>query len=272
MWPVEAPAFFTYHPPDASDILPPVGATPMPILSELTDQSGFVFEGKIDKVGATSATTFAATPATVVVDVTKILKSPSSLAGYTGMQVTVELKPPVSLKAGDSAVFFTHGIHYGDGLVVQEVDNMPPDTNMEANVTSAIQTNNDAELTQRLAQSDLVITGTASAPKPWQTNTTAAPGGLRRVSEHDPDWMVATITVEKTEKGADTGPSKDIIFANSTDVAWHLSPKVKEGDHGTFLLHSKDQYGRSVPALAVVHPSDFHPIAQVARIRSLLQK
>jgi hypothetical protein len=92
-----------------------------------------------------------------------------------------------------------------------------------------------------------------------------------RISEHDADWWSSTITVETVEKGVHTAKTAEVLFANSTDVAWHQAPKVKQGDHGTWLLHSKDLYGRGVPGPAATHPLDFHPIAAVARVRNLLK-
>jgi hypothetical protein len=239
----------------------------MPTVTDLTSQAGFVFEGTIERMGVATASEYRSSPSTAIVSVTKILKGPPSLAGYGGLQVTVEMTAPVSLAAGESAVFFTHGTHYGDGLVVREVGSLPAEATMETQVSDAMQTDSDAEMTQRLAEADMVITGTASAPKPME-----APAGTRRVSEHDPVWMVATITVENTDKGVSPGATKDILFASSKDIAWRLAPKVKEGDRGMWLLHLKDKFGRPAPAHAVVHPLDFQPIAQVERVRGLLRR
>ncbi len=198
--------------------------------------------------------------------VTKIFKAPAALSRFAGQRVTVVLQPPVTIKAGQSAAFFTHGLHYGEGLVVREVGNLPPEATMGSQVNSAAQAGNDRELTQRLAQADLVITGVAGAPKKF----VAQPAGPTRVSEHDPDWWVSTVKVERVEKGQHSGATKDILFPHSMDIAWHRSPKVKEGDHGTWLLHNRDQHGRAVPAPAVVHPLDFQPIAQVDLVRRLM--
>lgn len=139
---------------------------------------------------------------------------------------------------------------------------------MESQVNSAAQAGNDSELAQRLGQADLVITGVAGAPKKFVGVPAAGP---QRISEHDPDWWVSTVKVDTVEKGVYSGATIDILFPHSVDIAWHRSPKVKEGDHGTWLLHNRDQYGRAVPAHAVVDPLDFQPIAQLSRVRSLVK-
>jgi hypothetical protein len=239
----------------------------MPSVLDLTNVAGFVFEAEVEQLGASAAAGFPASAETAVVRVTKVLRSPDAFAGYGGQRITVVLQPPVSLTAGQSAVFFTHGMHYGAGLVVSELGSVPPEATMESQVNSAAQAGSDNELTERLQKAELVITGVASAPKRFAT----AEAGTRRISEHDPDWWVSTVNVETVEKGVHAGPTKDILFPNSMDIAWYRSPKVKEGDRGVWLLHTRDHFGKATPAHAVVHPLDFRPIAEVERARTLLK-
>jgi hypothetical protein len=249
----------------------------MASVTDMTSQAGFVFEGQVVEPGASAASGFAATPESAVVRVTRILKSTPALAMYTGQQITVQLQQPGSLKAGEQAVFFTHGIHFGDGLVVSELGNVPAgDSTMQQQVNSAAQSASDTELTQRLAQASLVVSGVASAPTPLVpaagTISAAVVGtGRRPVSEHDPDWWQTIIKVGTVEKGADPGATMNVIFPHSMDIAWYRSPKVKEGDSGMWLLHNRDLYGRPVPAHAIVHPLDFQPEAAMERVRSLLR-
>ncbi len=248
----------------------------MSSVADLTTQAGFVFDGQVEQLGASTASGYAATPETAVVRVVRILKSTPALAMYTGQKITVQLETPVSLAAGQQATFFTHGIHFGDGIVVTELGNTPSgDSNTQGLVENAVQAASDDELTQRLAQADLVISGVASAPTKLAA---AAPpidlavGQNRRpVSEHDPDWWQATIKVDTVEKGDNPGATTNVIFANSMDIAWYRSPKIKEGDSGLWLLHNRDLFGRSVPARAIVHPLDFQPAAALSRVRALLK-
>ncbi len=240
----------------------------MPTIQDLTDEAGFVFQAEVEQLGGSTATGFSASAETAIVRVTKIIKSPAALAGYEGQRITVEMQPPVTLRAGQSAVFLTNGVHYGDGLVVRELGNVPPEPDAEFQVNIAVQAGNDRELAQRLAQAELVISGVASAPAPFSG---PSPAGGRRVSEHDPDWWQSVIKVESVEKGTHPEPTKNILFAHSTDIAWYRSPKVKEGDRGVWLLHTRDLHGRLVPGHAVVHPLDFRPIGELERVRKLLK-
>jgi hypothetical protein len=248
----------------------------MASVNDLTSQAGFVFEGEVVEVGASTARSFAATPESTVVRVTRILKSTPTLAMYTGQQITVQMEQPTSLKVGEQAVFFTHGLHFGDGLVVSEVGNVPAgDATMQDQVNSAAQSASDTELTQRLAQATLVVSGVASAPAPLSPAAgplaaTVVGTGTRPISEHDPDWWQAIIKVATVEKGTSPGATTTVIFPHSMDIAWYRAPKVKEGDTGIWLLQNRDLRGRPVPAPAIVHPQDFQPEPAMSRVRSLL--
>jgi hypothetical protein len=242
----------------------------MPSVSDLSNDAGFIFQANVEQLGASTARGFTASGETAVVLITKIVKSPAALAGYQGHRITVELQPPVSLQAGQSAVFFTHGVHYGESVVVRELGNTPPQAATEAQVSSAMQDDRDSALTQRMAQADLVLTGVASAPAQYIETTSSLVG--RYVSEHDPQWWQSVITIDSVEKGSHVGGTKSILFPHSTDIAWYSSPKVKEGDRGVWLLHLRDLRGRATPYHALIHPLDFQPLDQVERIRSLMKK
>ena len=242
----------------------------MASVHDLAHQSGFVFEAQVERLGASTATGYPAVPETAIVRVTRIVKSTPALSGYEGQQVTVHLQAPVSLKEGQQAVFFTHGAHYGDGLVVAELGHVVGAASDSAELPNAIQESNVAEMTQRLAQAELVVSGVASAPRRHEPPP-AEGAARRRVSEHDPDWWVSTITIESVEKGVYADKTTEVFFPNSMDIAWHRAPKVKEGDRGVWLLHNRDVYGKAVPGRAVTHPLDFRPVEDLDHVRSLLK-
>src|SRR5947209_1661598 len=98
----------------------------MPSVDDLTHDAGFVFEGQITQLGASTSSGYPAAPDTAVVRVTRIIKGPPALSGYVNQLITVHLIDAATRQANQEAVFFTHGLHYGEGLVVGEVG--MPDT------------------------------------------------------------------------------------------------------------------------------------------------
>jgi len=247
----------------------------MASVTELTHQAGFVFEAQLLQMGASTSAAYPSGPDTAIVRVTKLLKATPALAGYEGQLVTVQLQSAGTHQVGQQSVFFTDGIHYGDGLVVAEIGTVGGGVAaMEPDFNTAVQSSQDIDMTQRLAQAELVVTGVASEPRPFapQAATVAAAVPARRVSEHDPDWCATTITVESVEKGSHAGKTVDVIYPNSRDVVWFRAPKVQAGDHGVWLLHNRDHHGKPVPALAVTHPLDFRPIEEAPHVRNLLKQ
>jgi hypothetical protein len=243
----------------------------MPSIDDLTRDAGFIFEGQITQLGASTAAGYPGSPDTAIVRVSRIVKGPDALSGYVGQLITVHMIAP-GRQANQEATFFTHGIHYGEGLVVGEVgvpDAAPVATAMAAGITA----NQNSEMEQRLAAAELVVSGVASEPQPFTQQVVAmvAGGPVPRISEHDPDWWSTTIAVDAVEKGDHSEKSVRIVYPNSRDIAWYRAPKIKAGDRGVFLLHNRDHHGKAVPALAVTHPLDFHPTADAPRVLSLLK-
>jgi hypothetical protein len=148
----------------------------MPSLHDFALQSGFIFEAQVERLGASTATAYPAAPETAVVRVSRIIRTTPALAGYEGQRITVHLQAPVSLKEGDQAVFFTHGTHYGDGLVVAELGHANgAASGMAEQLSGAMQSSAATEVAQRLAQAELVVSGVASAPVPAHTAVRADP-------------------------------------------------------------------------------------------------
>ena len=124
----------------------------------------------------------------------------------------------------------------------------------------------DAQLAQRLAQSVAVVYGVVS-------ETSRATGaGPRFLSQHDPDWWQATVDVKIVENGEQTTGKITVMFANSSDIAWVRSPKLKTGSEGVFLLQTKDPFGNALPGRAVVDPLDFQPASELPHVRDLLKR
>ena len=61
----------------------------------------------------------------------------------------------------------------------------------------------------------------------------------RPPSEHDPKYREAVVQIGEALKGNLPGKTVVVIFAASKDVLWYNSPKFKEGQEGTFILHKE---------------------------------
>lgn len=245
-------------------------------LRELTGKSGFVFEGAVRRMGAVTTSGVPVAPDMAVVLVIKVLKAPSMLLGFTGKEITVQLRRHETVHEGLQAVFFTTGLHFGDGLAVKEVDRLDVrGAALEKDVREAMHQASDDELIDRLNQAEIVVSGVAIKTAPYERPSVAD----HHVSEHDPDWWECIIEVETVEKGTvkTLGKAKPAatvltLFAHSTDIRWYRSPKFEKGDAGVWFLHRIVLKGARVPELVTVHRLDFHPISSLDYVRALLKR
>jgi hypothetical protein len=246
-------------------------------VEDLTRQASFIFEGTIDRTGATTTTAVQPAPDMAVVRVDKIVKGAPALAKYPGRQITVQLLNHADAHEGRRAMFFTNSLHFGDGLAVREIGRLDiKGAELEEQVHAAIRRGADDQLANRLREAEIVVLGDAVRTARWQPPAGARP----KVSEHDPDWWECVIKVDDLLKSttkpggkAAKGNSEVVtLFANSIDILWYQSPKFTEKSKGIWLLHGKGMHGEPVPALVSDHPLDFHPSSERKRITELLER
>jgi hypothetical protein len=246
-------------------------------VQELTDRSGFVFEGAVRRVGATTTPGLKAAPDMAVVHVIRVLKGPSALAGFAGREITVQLHEHETVREGLRAVFFANGLLFGEGLAVREVGRLHRSgPEVEREVEEAIRHAGEEDLLDRLRRAELVVSGVAIETRRHESESEAR----ARMSEHDPDWWECVIEVESVEKGRLKSAEKAksaarlavTLFAKSTDLAWYRSPKFEKGSEGIWLMQRLELRGKPVPGLVTTHTLDFQPRSELERIRVLLKR
>ncbi len=131
----------------------------------------------------------------------------------------------------------------------------------------------DRELQERWVHADLVIVGKVSAIRALPESVPSGP-----ISHKNPLLQIATINVERVEKGSLTENKVDVVFASSRDVQWYRAWKPELGQQGIWFLQKLDKQGagqlaaESMRATAVhtaLKPGDYQPLTALDRIRSL---
>jgi hypothetical protein len=232
--------------------------------------SDFIFKGTVKALH--TSTINAKEPQSLgVVKVTDVIKSPESMPNLTGKDITVKFTDIANVSTGDELILFNNVYVLGSEVAVAEVGRMKPDeskysvANLTANAEDAMKHYQDDQLKERLAKSELVISGKITAVNVLKIDH-------KFESEHDPVWTEATVQVAETMKGK---ADKTITFAfpASTDVAWYRAPKFKEGDQGVFLLRK----GRSTAELrqryVIIDKADFYTDNErISKIRSFIKE
>src|SRR3982074_3201212 len=90
-------------------------------LREWAGQSKFIFRGTVRRENAATMASVPPEAGTAVVLVDEVVKAPQALSGIAGREITLLPAEGSSMKAGQSAVFFTSSWLYGESLAVVEV-------------------------------------------------------------------------------------------------------------------------------------------------------
>lgn len=261
-------------------------ATPQEI-SRYTDQSAFIFIGKVIKLKAATLADID-TANTAIVEIEHVVTAPQIFSAITGTQITVRFKQPPGLKRGSTLTFYCNGWIYGAGLAVDAVGYHEESGKQAAAsmVRSAHSSTKDSVLSARLESAELGVVGTVTAvqQRPASiTNTTHT--NTTHISEHDPAWHEATIQVDEVVKGKKGTREVTVAFPGSDDVRWHKVPKYTTGQQGIWLLHNaRKQDARGIApkvfsaiptagdALTAVHSADFLPLEELGRVKALLHE
>ncbi len=223
----------------------------------------FIFLGTPIRLGVANLEQISPTDKTAVVRVDEILRAPAELRKLAGHEITVELLDVRGVEPGRRRVLFARGWLLADGVAVTEVGRteiLSPQE-LEREIVAAERMAADERLFVRLRRADLVITGTVKGLREQKDVLPAQP------SEHDPQWIEATVAVEQVLKGSRDFNSIPLLFPGTRDVAWVDAPRFREGQSGIWIL----QVDRQLRAYTALGPLDFQPRGEAERIQRLLR-
>jgi hypothetical protein len=242
-------------------------------ITDLTRNSSIIFSGRVERVQAATAG-LPSSKDTAIVHVDEVLYQPSDIAPLGREPVTVRFREGGAPAPGEEVVFFTTLYAGGKSLgldAVGIVRDLPPD-NAKATLAKARDTILDEDIAARLATSALVISGVVRAVRRLEERDND------RVSEHDPEWAVADVSIDSNVKG-ETANQKTvtIYFASSRDALYTQWPKLREGDRIIVVAQQSDprlrfafERSRQKPqGPFVVDRADVQPAAELERVRRL---
>jgi hypothetical protein len=160
-------------------------------------------------------------------------------------------------------------VTYGESLLVAEVGHTESSKegleSIRGQVKEAQARMPEEQLQKRIAQADLIVTGTITAARPTAETQQHPPA-----SEHDPLWWEATVKVQSVEKGPAQKGNLVFFFPHSDDLRWFASPKFKEGQQGVFLLHRTEDASLRVRGFTALNALDFQPMEQRENVQRLI--
>lgn len=230
----------------------------------------YVFVGSIAEPGAAKTSAESG----VLVTVNEVLFQKGTFENQRGRQVEV-LDVAAALAANTRYVFYTEPVRFGARIVVRLIDVAPASgpaagpqsERMKQDVGDAFL---QREIQERASLAELVIVGTVTSVAPLER-------GRAVESEHDPQFQVARLRVERALKGKTAPGEIEFVFAASKDVQWFRSPKFRPNMRGVFFLQAPGDavvrmgLERRAGRYAVLHPLDFRPAADIPRAEAALK-
>jgi hypothetical protein len=237
------------------------------VVDKAVAQSTLAFEGKVMKLGATTAAEIPATPHTVVVEVTEVLRGSRLLHAQKSKAITVLVKDLSGLEADYTAVFFANGWILGEGVAVREVGRIARYdlATLRDQIVVAAEREALRPIEENIRRAELVVVGTVA-----KVRYPELPAGVRApaLSEHDPKFREAIIQIETVLKGEPQLKSVTLLFPSSRDIAWYMVPKFQEGQQGIWILKTDPNLKRYL----VKQPQDFLPRQRLSEVKKLLAR
>jgi hypothetical protein len=234
------------------------------------DAATYVFVGSVADPGAGRT----GPEEGILVTVNEVLFQKGTFQDQRGRQVEV-LNAPIALVANTRYVFYTEPVRFGARVVVRVIDlARANDTAATAERAQMKQDVGEAfaqrEIRERATLAELVVVGTVTSVGPLGRGRAAE-------SEHDPQFQVARLRVERALKGQAASAEIEFIFAASKDVQWFRAPKFRQNTRGVFFLQAPGdevvRMGVERPGgrYSVLHPLDFRPAADIPRAEAALK-
>lgn len=246
---------------------------PDPSIKELVSSSGLSFTGTVESTGMSGREWPTGDDRTAVVRVKQVLHAPEQFVLPAGSKVIVQLapdQPPLGPSA--QATFFANGLAYGDDLVVAEVGRLPGDAGaaqVESRAGSVAPVTAVQAAQAELAQDQVADHAAhAAAVVRGHVSGLAEVPPARPPGEHDPQWWIATLLVDRVAHGDVSQPAEGqfevvVLYANSLDIQWREWPKPKAGQSQLWLLHRTPDERADLAVFELRHAIDLQPSQQL---------
>lgn len=274
-------------------------------IQALAKKSIFTFEGTVRALNKSNVTNIADPNKALIVRIDNVKAQTATASrgfgSWIGKEITVvpesDSVTATELKIGDHATFYTKPLLYADEIAVSAIGVVKATTisggRFAATMAIAAEEKANDLLRKEIAAADAVVTGKVTNVRPLVKSKTNALSMVGKghtdshVSEHDPKWQEAVISVQAVEKGEPGQKEVVVVFPGSDDVMWARAPKFQKGEAGTWILHKnqiKDKQIANVllapepeevnkpTSYTTLSNEDFHPADPDGRNQARIQR
>ncbi len=262
----------------------PVLSQPANTAYDYARRSAIVVSGTVEATGTSLEPLLTATGSTAVIRVEHTYAGAEIAGDLAGQRATVILsRAGIDLKPGSHAIFYGDPRFIGKTVTIADVGETPAADSVSAELSRGLRARLDAPLAARLAIAQVIFAGRVEQVRPLERGLKE--DGATEVGEHDPELRLAMVRVMSGLRGAKAGALVPVAFADSCDIMWCGSPKLRVGQRAVIIAHQPREDEAAVTrstasslatvkrarALLVTAPFDVLPSPGVERVRVLLQ-
>ena len=206
-----------------------------------------------------------------VLKLTEIFKGEKELSDFLNGQITVKFNNIEKVKKGQTLIIYGNTWLINEGIAIAEIEheilgekNLTND-NYKDEMKKSMQVAKSLQIKERAAKADAVFSFTVMSTRKLQENN-------QRISEHNPEWMLADLKINESMKGDNkAGSIVTIAFPGSKDVMWIDAPRFKEGNSFILFLSKENSAFKDVKQLIVTSPEQLWDAREINIVRTALR-
>jgi hypothetical protein len=205
----------------------------MKAIENKIEASKFVFIGTVKKIGASNLAGLPANDRLILVEVNKVAHAPAAFNGTVGTTITVKIPPRIKIKRGETKLFLTKGLMYGESLAVEAIAIEQVDKDQDRavkEVKTAVANIEQKEQLARISKAAVIVEGKITQMQESEFNKNYP------LSFKSPYWVSVLINITRVIKGKYEGKSIE-AFINKGGEREIANPlEIEIGKTGVWLL------------------------------------
>jgi len=205
----------------------------MKAIENKVGKSKFVFIGTVKKTGASNVAALEASKQLVLVEINQVALAPEAFVGTVGTTVTVKIPSRIKLKSGDTKLFFTKRLMYGENLAVEAtaIEQVEKDYDQAVKkVKNAVANIERKEQLARISKATLVVEGKITQMQESEFNKKYP------LSFKSPYWIALTIQIARVIKGKYEGKTIEAYINKGGETEEATPLEIEVGKTGVWLL------------------------------------
>jgi len=205
----------------------------MKAIENKVGKSKFVFIGTVKKTGASNVAALEASKQLVLVEINQVALAPEAFVGTVGTTVTVKIPSRIKLKSGETKLFFTKRLMYGENLAVEAtaIEQVEKDYDQAVKkVKNAVANIERKEQLARISKATLVVEGKITQMQESEFNKKYP------LSFKSPYWIALTIQIARVIKGKYEGKTIEAYINKGGETEEATPLEIEVGKTGVWLL------------------------------------